>query len=195
MHGFLSFSLFTVSSGAMDVSGLEGGGRGARAERWGKGGTLISCEERKKDLGWVSDQLSPHSQLPFSLFGLFARTSDCLSAQLVLEDPVLEAGLLAERWFSFSSLDQLEDFLFLWFQCRDLDLQPRSWLDITWPFWSEQEQRGLVDGSFWRDVAIMWHNIHAAPFGLALKWKMESPQALGYTLRCAFPTSDIACLI
>ncbi len=48
MHGFLSFSLFTVSSGAMDVSGLEGGGRGARAERWGKGRTLISCEERKK---------------------------------------------------------------------------------------------------------------------------------------------------
>lgn len=50
------------------ISGLEGGGRGARAEWWGKGGTLISCEERKKDLGSLSDQLSPHSQLPFSLF-------------------------------------------------------------------------------------------------------------------------------
>lgn len=89
-------------------------GRGeGELEQSGGGREALSfpAKREKKDLGSLSDQLSPHSQLPFSLFGLFARTSDCVSAQIVQEDPVLEAGLVAVRWFSFSSFDQ--DFLFL----------------------------------------------------------------------------------
>lgn len=106
----------------------------------------------------------------------------CLS-QIVLEDLVSEAGLLADWCFSSSSPDQPQDFLFLWFLCRDLDF---SATQLAWPFRSQKEKGGLVDGSFCCDLALMWNYIHAAPFGLALNSKMESSQALGYTLRCAF---------
>lgn len=63
-------------------SGLEGRGRGCSAQRWGRGSSSLShflCADRarngerergkKKTLAHsFSDQLSPHSQLPFSPF-------------------------------------------------------------------------------------------------------------------------------
>lgn len=62
------------------VSGLEGGGKGSssRTERWGKGGTLISCEERKKR------ETSAHSLTSY------LHIHSCLSLYLVcLRGPLL----------------------------------------------------------------------------------------------------------
>lgn len=85
------------------VSGLEGGGKGSSSGAVGEGrhSHFLRREKKKRPRLTLSDQLSPHSQLPFSLFGPFARTSDCVSAQ---EDPVLEAGAVVFFLFIRSGL-------------------------------------------------------------------------------------------
>lgn len=95
------------------VSGLEGGGRELEQSAGGREALSFPAKREKKTSAHsLTSYLHIHSCLAL-YFGLFARTFDCLSAQIVLEDSGLEAGLLAERWFSFSSLDQLQDFLSL----------------------------------------------------------------------------------
>lgn len=153
------------------VCGLEGGGGGAWAGRWGKGGILISCEEREK---------RPQLTL-WPVISTF--TAALLCIWLCLREPAIvcsvgwicehrfagshrsrrssfanvsEARLVAGRRFSFSPLDRPKDFLFVCSQGWDLlfsslDFQPRSWLDIVWPLWREARWMG---GICWEIISM-----------------------------------------